>query len=77
MHLWSCVKFGRMENKRKYKYPFNFGQVRLMQLVEKRDRKKCQIANEFSVPSNALSLITEKYRKIKMLMFNRRNMKIK
>jgi len=62
-----------VEKKRKLKCPFNFGKVRLIQLVEKGDRKKCEIAKEFNIPPNTLSSIIKQ--KEKIMKFNCGNMK--
>uniref|UniRef100_A0A2S2P5I8 Tigger transposable element-derived protein 4 n=1 Tax=Schizaphis graminum TaxID=13262 RepID=A0A2S2P5I8_SCHGA len=47
--------------------------VRLITLVEKGDRKKCEIAKEFNIPPNTLSSIIKQ--KDKILKFNNGNMK--
>ncbi|XP_008182612.1 tigger transposable element-derived protein 4-like [Acyrthosiphon pisum] len=47
--------------------------VRLIQLVEKGDRKKCEIAKEFNIPPNTLSPIIKQ--KEKIMKFNCGNMK--
>jgi transposase-like protein len=46
-----------MENKRKLNVLNISEKVRLIQLVERGDRKKCEIAMEFNIPPNTLSSI--------------------
>jgi transposase-like protein len=52
--LFVCSK---IENKRKLNVLSLSDKVRLIQLVEKSDRKKCEIAYEFNIPPNTLSSI--------------------
>ncbi|XP_026804076.1 tigger transposable element-derived protein 4-like [Rhopalosiphum maidis] len=47
--------------------------IRLISLVEKGDRKKCEIAKEFNIPPNTLSSIIKQ--KDKILKFNNGNVK--
>ena len=62
-----------MEKKRKLNVLSISDKVRLIQLVEKGDRKKCEIANEFNIPPNTLSSIIKQKKKI--MKFNCGNMK--
>lgn len=62
-----------MEKKRKLNVLSISDKVRLIQLVEKGDRKKCEIANEFNIPPNTLSSIIKQ--KEKIMKFNCGNMK--
>eukprot|EP00102_Acyrthosiphon_pisum_P017775 XP_008189323.1 PREDICTED: tigger transposable element-derived protein 4-like [Acyrthosiphon pisum] len=63
-----------MENKRKLNVLSISDKVCLMQLVEKGDRKKCEIAKEFNIPPNTLSSIIKQKEKI-IMKFNCGNMK--
>ncbi|CAI6360175.1 unnamed protein product [Macrosiphum euphorbiae] len=60
-----------MEKKRKLNVLSISDKVRLIQLV--RNRKKCEIANEFNIPPNTLSSIIKQ--KEKIMKLNCGNMK--
>lgn len=62
-----------METKRKLNVLAISDKVRLISLVERGDRKKCEIAREFNIPPNTLSSIMKQ--KDKILTFNNGNMK--
>jgi len=62
-----------MEKKRKLNVLSISDKVRFIQLVEKYDRKKCEIAKEFNIPPNTLSSIIKQ--KEKIMKFNCGNMK--
>ncbi|VVC26158.1 DNA binding HTH domain, Psq-type,Homeobox domain-like,HTH CenpB-type DNA-binding domain,DDE superfamily [Cinara cedri] len=62
-----------MENKRKLNALTISDKVRLIRLVVKGDRKRCEIAKEYDIPLNTLSSIMKQ--KDKLLMYNSGNMK--
>ncbi|KAL4100659.1 hypothetical protein QTP88_020694 [Uroleucon formosanum] len=62
-----------MEKKRKLNVLSISDKVYLIQLVEKGDRKKCEIINKFNIPPNTLSSIIKQ--KDKIMEFNCGKMK--